>query len=80
MIPVIELIVLLIVIMTAYIFLHSIKHAIINTIMGLIILALANFYFHQGIIYSIWTILVCAIGGIPGAFLIIILHWLKIAF
>jgi hypothetical protein len=80
MIPVVELIILLIVIIVAYQLLHSIKHAIINTVIGLIILALANIYFNQGIAYSIWTILVCAVGGAPGAFLVVILHYLKIAF
>ena len=76
----IEPIVLLIVIIIVYLFLHSVGRVIINTVMGLIILALTNFIFHLGIIYSIWVILVCAIGGIPGAVLIIIFHALGIAF
>lgn len=75
-----ELIVLIVVIIVAFLFLRSVKKAIVNTVMGLIILALTNYAFHLGIAYSIWTILVCAIGGIPGAILIIVLHWLHIAF
>lgn len=80
MVPIIELIVLLIAIMIVYLFLHSAKHIIINTIMGLIILALTNLVFHMGITYSIWTILICAMGGVPGAILVIVLHLLGIAF
>jgi hypothetical protein len=80
MVLTIEPIVLIIVIILVYLFLHSMKHVIINTIMGLIILALYNFIFHPGIIYSFWTILICAIGGMPGAILVIILHLLRIAF
>lgn len=80
MVLIIEPIVLLIVIIIVYMFLHSVKHVIINTVMGLIFLALVNFLFHLGIKYSIWTILVCAIGGMPGAALIIVFHLLGIAF
>jgi hypothetical protein len=80
MVLVIEPIVLIVVIIIVYLFLHSIEHAIINTVMGLIILALTNFIFHLGIPYSIWTLLVCAIGGVPGAFLVIVFHILGIAF
>lgn len=77
---IIELLALFVVIMLAFIFLHSAKHAIINTITGLITLALVNFVLHMGIPYSIWVILICAIGGIPGAVLVVVLHLLGIAF
>lgn len=80
MVLMIEPIVLIIVIIVAYLLLRSMKHVIINTIMGLIILVLYNFIFHPGIRYSIWTILICAIGGMPGAILVIVLHLLRIAF
>lgn len=76
----IEPIILLIVIIITIIFLHSAKHMIINTVMGLIILALTNLVFHMGIKYSIWSILICAIGGVPGAILVIVFHLLGIAF
>ncbi len=77
---IIELITLLAVIMIVYYFLHSVKHIIINTISGLIILALTNLVFHMGVKYSIWSILICAIGGVPGAVLVILFHLLGIAF
>lgn len=76
----IEPIVLIIAIIAVCLLLHSAKHVIINAIMGIIILSLANFIFHIGIKYSAWVILMCVIGGMPGAILVIILHILGIAF
>lgn len=63
-----------------YYFLKTIKHLIVNTILGLLLLALSNLVFKVGIVYSIPVILVCALGGIPGALLVILLHVLGIAF
>lgn len=77
--PIVLIFVVVAVIIT-YLFLRSAEHLIINTIVGLIILALTNFVFHLGIRYSIWVILVCAIGGMPGAVLVILFHALNIAF
>jgi hypothetical protein len=77
---IIELIILTAAIIIVYLFLHSAKHIIINTIMGLIILAMTNLVFHMGVTYSIWTILICAMGGVPGAVLVIVFHLLGIAF
>ncbi len=56
------------------------EYFIVNTILGLIILALSNIIFNLGIAYSIPAILVCALGGIPGALLVILLHILGVAF
>ncbi len=56
------------------------EYFIVNTIFGLIILALSNIIFNLGIAYSIPAILVCALGGIPGALLVILLHLLGVAF
>ncbi len=56
------------------------EYFIVNTILGLIILALSNIIFNLGIAYSIPAILVCALGGIPGALLVILLHLLGVAF
>ncbi len=70
----------IIAVIIAYLFLDMAKDLIINTVLGLIILALSNIVFHLGIKYTIWVILVCAIGGIPGAILVIVFHVLNIAF
>ncbi len=79
----IEIIVLFIVILAviaAYYFLKTATHLIVNTVLGLILLAVSNIVFKVGIAYSWESILVCALGGIPGAILVILLHYLHIAF
>ncbi len=63
-----------------YLILKTAKYFIVNTILGLIILFLGNIIFKLGIAYSIPAILVVAIGGIPGAILVILLHLLGVAF
>lgn len=47
-----------------------------NAIMGLIILILANAVAGLGIGYSWLVVLICGIGGVFGAFLVILLHFL----
>ncbi len=79
----IELIVLVMAILAVilvYYFLKTAKALIINTIMGLIFLAAGNLIFNLGIAYTGTVLLVCAIGGIPGTILVIVLHVLNIAF
>ncbi len=63
-----------------YLILKTAKYFIVNTVLGLIILALSNIIFKLGITYSAIAILVVAIGGIPGALLVILLHVLHMAF
>jgi hypothetical protein len=78
-----ELIILLLAVLAViivYYILKSAKHLIVNTILGLILLVASNVVFKLGIAYSSIAILVCALGGIPGAVLVILLHVLKIAF
>ena len=48
--------------------------------MGLVILFLANAVAGLGIGYDWLVILICGIGGILGAFLVILLHFLGFAF
>jgi uncharacterized BrkB/YihY/UPF0761 family membrane protein len=78
-----EIIILLLVILVVigvYYILKTVKHLIVNTVLGLILLTLSNFVFKLGIAYTIPTLLVCALGGIPGAILVIMLHVLHVAF
>jgi len=56
--------------------LRSIKNFVLNAIMGLVILFLANAVAGLGIGYSWLVILICGIGGVLGAFLVILLHFL----
>lgn len=67
-------------VIAAYYILKTASHLIINTILGLILLVASNFIFNLGIEYTIPVVLVCALGGIPGAILVILLHVLGIAF
>ncbi len=79
----IELIILFLAVLAViavYYVLKTAKHLIVNTILGLILLAASNVVFRMGIDYSATALLVCALGGIPGAVLVILLHVLKIAF
>ena len=64
----------------AYYFLKTATHLIINTVLGLIIFFIANAVFNVGIPYSFPALLVCALGGIPGAIIVILLHMSGIAF
>jgi hypothetical protein len=75
------LIVLLIVIVFgAFLILKSIKNFIINAVVGLVILFIANSIAGMGIGYSWLVILICGIGGVLGAFLVILLHFLRFGF
>lgn len=79
----IEIIILflaIIAVIAAYYILKTATHLIVNTVLGLVLLVAANIIFKLGIDYSITVILICAIGGIPGAILVILLHVLSVAF
>ncbi|VVB88299.1 SigmaK-factor processing regulatory protein BofA [uncultured archaeon] len=79
----IELIILLLAVLAVivvYYVLKSATHLIVNTILGLILLVVSNIVFKLGISYSAFVLLICALGGIPGAVLVILLHVLRIAF
>jgi hypothetical protein len=60
----------------AFLILRSLKNFVVNAIMGLVILVLANVVAGLGIGYSWLVILICGIGGALGAFLVILLHLL----
>ncbi|MGA9098335.1 MAG: pro-sigmaK processing inhibitor BofA family protein [Methanotrichaceae archaeon] len=59
-----------------FIILKSFTHFIVNAIIGLVILFLANTFLGLGIGYSWLVIIICAIGGVLGAVLVIIIHLL----
>jgi hypothetical protein len=79
----VELIILLLAILAViavYHVLRAVKYLIVNTVMGLIILAAGNMVFNLEVPYSLTALLVCALGGIPGAVLVILLNVFGIAF
>lgn len=53
---------------------------ILNSVCALAALWLINAVFGLGIAISIWSVLIVAIGGIPGLLLVFLLHILGIAF
>ncbi|PSQ10238.1 transcriptional regulator [Halobacteriales archaeon QS_5_70_15] len=57
----------------------SLQALVINAIVGLVILFIANVV-GLGVQISLVTLLVCAVFGIPGAILVILLALLDIAF
>ena len=67
---------LIVILFGALLILRSIKDYIINAIVGLVILYLANAVAGLGIGYSWLVVLICGIGGVLGAFLVILLHFL----
>jgi hypothetical protein len=78
-----ELIVLFLVIIAVigvYFILKTAKTLLVNTIVGLIILVIANVGFNMNVPYNIQVLLVVALGGVPGAVLVILLHAFQIAF
>jgi len=64
--------VIVMVIVVYYLF-KAAKYLIVNSILGLIILFAANTLFGLEIAYSWLNILICAIGGVIGAVIVIIL-------
>ena len=52
----------------------------VNAIVGLIALFLTNLFLEDNIPINLLNILICAIGGVVGWLLILVLHLLRIAF
>jgi hypothetical protein len=53
---------------------------IANTIVGLILLFLTNLFLSDEVPVNLLTIVICAIGGVVGWLVIVILHLLGVAF
>lgn len=60
----------------AFLLLRSLKNFIINAIVGLLILFLANQFITPEIGYSWLVILICGIGGAVGAVLLLAVHFI----
>jgi hypothetical protein len=52
----------------------------VNAIVGLILLFLTNLFLEDDIPITLLTLLICAIGGVVGWLIILVLHLLRIAF
>jgi hypothetical protein len=78
-----EIIIVLAAIVIAYLLyqvLKTVKNMVVNAIMGLLVLVIANTVLGLGIAYSWVVILTCAIAGVVGAILVILLHYVGIFF
>jgi sigmaK-factor processing regulatory protein BofA len=53
---------------------------IANTIVGLILLFLTNLFLSDEVPLNLVTIVICAIGGVVGWLVIVVLHLLGVAF
>jgi len=51
-----------------------------NTIVGLILLFLTNLFLSDEVPLNVLTIVICAIGGVVGWLVIVVLHLLGVAF
>jgi len=79
-IEIILLVATVLAVIAAYYILKTVKNLIVNALLGLLILALSKFVFGVGIAITTTVILICALGGVPGALLVILLHIMGIAF
>ncbi|AGB48469.1 SigmaK-factor processing regulatory protein BofA [Methanomethylovorans hollandica DSM 15978] len=78
-----EIIIVLAAIVIAYLLykvLKTIKSMVINAIMGLLVLVIANTALGLEIAYSWVVVFTCAIAGVFGAILVILLHYAGIFF
>ena len=66
-------------VIVGYRILKNVKALVVNAIVGVLVLALANFL-GLGVQISLVAVLVCAVAGIPGAVLVILLSLLDVAF
>jgi hypothetical protein len=69
----------LVIVFGALLILRSFKNFIINAIAGLVVLFLANAIVGLNIDYNWLNIVICGIGGVLGAFLVILFHMLGYA-
>ncbi len=63
----------------AYTIIKTVKPFIVNAVVGVIVLVIASFL-GLGVEITPIAVLICAVGGIPGAILVILLAYLGIAF
>lgn len=67
---------LIVMVIVVYLVFKAAKQIIVNSILGLLVLLVANFVFGLNIAYTLVVVLICAIGGIIGAVIVILLHLL----
>lgn len=63
----------------AYRVIKAVKPFVVNAVVGVVILAVASFL-GLGVKISVVTVLITAVGGIPGAILVLLLAYFDVAF
>jgi hypothetical protein len=80
----VELVVLILVVVVVLLVLtrgaRYLGHLIVNGIVGVVLLLLTNLVLADDIPINLLTILICAIGGVLGWLIILVLHLLGVAF
>lgn len=69
----------IIILAVLWVILRNIVQIVINSILGLVVLFIANLFFQPPIGINLVTLLVCALGGIPGALILIVLRLLGVS-
>jgi inhibitor of the pro-sigma K processing machinery len=59
---------------------RSIPALIGNAVIGVVILVILNLFLSPPVVINIWSILISAIGGIAGVIIVVVFHFLGIAF
>jgi hypothetical protein len=81
--PITEIIVLVLAIIVAFVLYKILKTATslaINAVLGILVLIAAKFFLGIQMAITWLAIIICAIGGIFGALLIILMNYLKLGF
>jgi hypothetical protein len=79
----VELLMVLIALLIVFVLFKLLKNIVIlaiNSFLALVGLYLANAFLGLGIAINLWSVLIVALGGIPGLLLVAILNFLGIAF
>lgn len=53
---------------------------LVNAVIGVVVLWLLDIFISPPVTINLWSILIAAIGGLPGVLIVIVLHFLGIAF
>lgn len=53
---------------------------LVNAVVGVIVLWLLDLFIAPPVTINLWSVLIAAIGGLPGVLIVIVLHFLGIAF
>ena len=78
--PILTILFIVLLIVVAWKFGKGIVWLLINSLVGMVILILLNYLPFINIVINIWSILIVALGGIPGIALVILLSHFGIAF